>query len=262
MPKADSPTRLCEEDGCGRPYRARGRCIAHYNALYRTPNPTITVPCAWCGKPCEKAPTTRWARRFCGWACRTEWRRTAGDLLIPEACLAAGRAANQTPRAKAKRRLRQAARGTKGQTWAAGTCEDCASPFVAPVHGDLPKYCSDLCQKRTARRRRRAREHDAFGDYTWAQFMALFLRFHRRCAYCTEPVVGQPDPDHVIPLSRGGHNTIGNILPACKACNGEKSAMLLREWDEYRLSHCLPPRVTRWSVYDRRYVHLTAQHAA
>jgi len=28
--------------------------------------------------------------------------------------------------------------------------------------------------------------------------------------------------DHIVPLSRGGHSTKGNIVPCCKACNNKK----------------------------------------
>ncbi|MCA9484169.1 MAG: HNH endonuclease [Nitrospina sp.] len=28
--------------------------------------------------------------------------------------------------------------------------------------------------------------------------------------------------DHVVPLSRGGRSTKGNIVPACKECNTKK----------------------------------------
>lgn len=36
--------------------------------------------------------------------------------------------------------------------------------------------------------------------------------------------------DHVIPVVRGGRHAIGNILPACAACNGSKHAALLVVW--------------------------------
>ncbi|HAT1242480.1 TPA: HNH endonuclease [Corynebacterium striatum] len=36
--------------------------------------------------------------------------------------------------------------------------------------------------------------------------------------------------DHVVPLSRGGKNTIGNALPACQSCNSSKHSKLLAEW--------------------------------
>lgn len=48
------------------------------------------------------------------------------------------------------------------------------------------------------------------------------------CAYCGKhgPVV----IEHVIPLSRGGRHSIGNLLPACQHCNASKGALLLVEW--------------------------------
>lgn len=36
--------------------------------------------------------------------------------------------------------------------------------------------------------------------------------------------------DHVVPLSRGGRHSIGNILPACESCNLSKHASYLVEW--------------------------------
>ena len=43
------------------------------------------------------------------------------------------------------------------------------------------------------------------------------------CHYCQ----GQFDPsdltmDHVVPISRGGKSTKGNIVPCCKKCNSDK----------------------------------------
>ncbi|MBN2033947.1 MAG: HNH endonuclease [Deltaproteobacteria bacterium] len=39
--------------------------------------------------------------------------------------------------------------------------------------------------------------------------------------------------DHVVPLSRGGKSTKGNIVPACKSCNNKKKYLLPIEWEEY-----------------------------
>lgn len=36
--------------------------------------------------------------------------------------------------------------------------------------------------------------------------------------------------DHVIPLSRGGYDSIGNILPACISCNSQKNARFIMEY--------------------------------
>ena len=36
--------------------------------------------------------------------------------------------------------------------------------------------------------------------------------------------------EHLIPLSRGGDHSEGNIVPACRSCNQTKSGRLLIEW--------------------------------
>ncbi len=43
------------------------------------------------------------------------------------------------------------------------------------------------------------------------------------CHYCggTFPP-SELTMDHIVPLSRGGHSTKGNIVPCCKACNNSK----------------------------------------
>jgi hypothetical protein len=47
------------------------------------------------------------------------------------------------------------------------------------------------------------------------------------CAYCTNPGV---TVDHVVPLSRGGTNYEGNLVPCCKICNSSKCDLLITEW--------------------------------
>lgn len=51
----------------------------------------------------------------------------------------------------------------------------------------------------------------------------LFARLHLLpCAYCgLMPCMGA---DHVIPMSRGGPNTVENLVPACLPCNVAKGA--------------------------------------
>ena len=43
------------------------------------------------------------------------------------------------------------------------------------------------------------------------------------CHYCGRKFPpSELTMDHIVPLSRGGHSTKGNIVPCCKACNNEK----------------------------------------
>jgi len=37
--------------------------------------------------------------------------------------------------------------------------------------------------------------------------------------------------DHLVPLSRGGRSTKGNVVPACKRCNTGKKQNLAFEWE-------------------------------
>jgi 5-methylcytosine-specific restriction endonuclease McrA len=65
------------------------------------------------------------------------------------------------------------------------------------------------------------------GTVTDADVVRLVRRFDHRCAYCGAQ---WEQLDHVIPISRGGAHSIGNLLPACGRCNRSKKDRLLIEW--------------------------------
>nr|WP_083521852.1 HNH endonuclease [Arthrobacter luteolus] len=122
------------------------------------------------------------------------------------------------------------------------------------------RYCSKPCAKRASKARRRARETGAPGEYTWGQVIKLHLLAGRRCSYC-DVQVAQPEPDHVVPISRGGRNDIGNILPCCQRCNGDKGDMTLTEWAAYRERRGKTPVRTEFSFEDNRFKHLVTGQA-
>lgn len=86
--------------------------------------------------------------------------------------------------------------------------------------------------------KRNRRSAMAGGKVSPRDWIRLCRRYDNRCAYCRE---ARPlTMDHVVPLIRGGSNTIGNILPACASCNSSKHGRFIMEW---RLGR--PRRTTR-----------------
>lgn len=49
-----------------------------------------------------------------------------------------------------------------------------------------------------------------------------------KCFYCPEKE--NIEADHVIAIKRGGVHGIGNLLPACRSCNGSKGEKTIMEW--------------------------------
>ncbi len=55
-----------------------------------------------------------------------------------------------------------------------------------------------------------------------------------RCHYCGKTFPAKAlTMDHIVPLSRGGKSTKGNLVPSCKTCNTQKKSLLPMEWDMY-----------------------------
>lgn len=65
-------------------------------------------------------------------------------------------------------------------------------------------------------------------NVTAEEWLMRLEQFDGTCAYCGSTV--DIERDHVIPLSKGGRNIIGNILPACKSCNRSKGAKDMVSW--------------------------------
>lgn len=54
------------------------------------------------------------------------------------------------------------------------------------------------------------------------------------CHYCGRMFAPRElTMDHIVPLSRGGRTTKGNVVPCCKECNNAKKQLLPMEWEDY-----------------------------
>lgn len=78
-------------------------------------------------------------------------------------------------------------------------------------------------------RQERQKAHDLRRTQWWKNRRGTGL-----CHYC-----GRRFPpreltmDHLVPLSRGGRTTRGNVVPCCKECNNRKQQLLPVEWEAY-----------------------------
>lgn len=86
-----------------------------------------------------------------------------------------------------------------------------------------------------------ALNNQVVGSHTEREWNSLVVAWGWRCFYCAKPVNEEAEPiwdaltkDHLVPLSRGGSDDIGNIVPACFNCNRLKGAMTIDEFREAR----------------------------
>lgn len=75
--------------------------------------------------------------------------------------------------------------------------------------------------------RRRMLRRGARVPYKAEDLLARFVLFKGACAYCAAPA---DTYDHYVALTRGGLDTPGNIVPACRRCNLSKGARPAIAW--------------------------------
>lgn len=263
MPKrtrSDSPTKNCELADCERPMRAKGLCSVHYKARTReltgrSHHKQYDRTCVTCGTQWQ---TPRPEARFCTAKCKgvhlSTLNRRSSPLPDDHPVILLITEAKARAKAEAAERRKERARSTV--EWrTARECPGCACIFT-PLYTPNAITCSRRCSRRMGKQRRRAREVGARGQFTWSEFMRIARKFDYCCAYCGDKP-DRLDPDHVVPLSRGGSNAPSNLLPACVMCNSSKGAMTLDEWGIWLRARGLPTRRTAWTSGDPRYVHLT-----
>ncbi len=91
----------------------------------------------------------------------------------------------------------------------------------------MEPFAFDLDEADIKRQRHKARQLRE--SQWWKRCLAKGI-----CHYCKCPTPPKElTMDHIVPVSRGGRSTKGNVVPACKECNNKKKQLLPMEWDEY-----------------------------
>lgn len=250
--RSDSPSKNCTVEGCSRPLRAKGKCVACYNnTVGRNPQRhtrTKVMQCFICDKDVLR-PASRGNRYAV--TCSNECKKTLTfGTPLPDDHWARwwGKASKWTaPKAKKPEVAR----------FISNNCDDCGTVFVERNTNNVSKYCSTSCARRVSKRARKAREHNSPGNYRWSDVIKLWIAAGKRCSYCDQTMTGQPDPDHVVPISRNGRNDLGNIVPCCHLCNSDKGDQTLDEWQAERIKLGKPPLRYVLPFNDPRFKHLT-----
>ena len=77
---------------------------------------------------------------------------------------------------------------------------------------------------------RRIRGRTIINTLTYKEWLNILKKYNYKCAYCgvkfTKKI--KPTKDHIIPISKGGHNTKDNVVPACKSCNSKKWSKIIK----------------------------------
>ena len=101
---------------------------------------------------------------------------------------------------------------------------------------DKFKHYMSVSKKRNketiaANTRRRNARRKANGVFAISKKELVKLSFGP-CFYCG--LAEQITVDHVIAIDRGGTDSIGNLVPACKSCNSQKRQLTIMEWRLYK----------------------------
>lgn len=212
----------CQEVGCERESESRGLCEKHYMRWYRANSGEVgrvgrprRTACALPG--CDLPPMASHKHANYMSYCSEDHKRQADRdryAADPE------RWRRQTKKWAEENRERMLANVKR---WQAENSERrrLARQKYSKAH---PEKAAESW------RRRRARLIGAEGSHTFAEVQELFARMDNRCAYqmpgCTFTATAI---DHIVPLARGGSDSIENLMPACKSCNSKKNARLLSE---------------------------------
>src|SRR5262245_8489620 len=235
-PRRRKPRQPCTIAGCDAPRVGRGLCRKHYTRWDRYGDPQFVQRIREPGRNCsiEGCNEPHESRGYCA-KHATRWRKH-GDADV---VLASGGWNRRTELPPCAIDGCTELAGTPGT--AHGLCRphykrlyrygDPTAPSRRTykhdgpclLNGcDRPERVLGLCRPHynsAANHKRRAILHGLAEHHTADEWRAKLSEYDGACAYCGEPATTK---DHVVPISKGGANTIDNIVPACKSCNSRK----------------------------------------
>jgi 5-methylcytosine-specific restriction endonuclease McrA len=201
--------RTCSVKGCEKKAHARSLCPMHYQRWRLHGSTDIPPPARWA--PFRHGTSQGYRYHACRCEQCKQWRR---DYT---ATYTARRAAAKTYK-----------HGIDGYNCGC-RCEVCTTTARNNMASWYQRNTAQAIEgaSRNAEIRRARQKNLAAYKVTARDWRRLCQRFDNRCAYCRKRRPLQRE--HVVPISRGGQHSIGNLLPSCKSCNLTKGTKLLVE---------------------------------
>jgi len=217
--------RTCSIDGCDSKRVARGWCDKHYRRWKNSGDPLVLPPRRL---PPQNSPRTigckvdgcdrkHQGKGYCGRHYTRHWY--AENKERAQATQAVYRAENReaaNARTAAYRAANYELTLENSRRWYAENADR-----VLEYRRRYRAANRDKIRALNGSRRARLRAVEV-NDFTAAQWTEMKALFKHRCAYCNcKPRT--LTMDHVVPISKGGHHTAANIVPACGPCNSKKN---------------------------------------
>lgn len=235
----------CIKDGCNSPgSRAKGMCLRHYQRQWHEAHRDETYAKAKARHAEDREGYLAVHRAYYA-ANRTRMlaQMAARYAADPESRRADARAwakANPEKKRDAARAYYAANRDTirdahhayylanREKLLAVNTAYRAANPEKYRAAAKAWREANPLLRNEAEMRRRALKRETQVEPVSYA---AILADFGMTCHICMDPIESKAHLhfDHVIPLSRGGSHTPGNILPAHAICNMRKHARLLEE---------------------------------
>lgn len=175
--------------------------------------------CEFCNNEFEKKPTRGYPKRFCSPLCQNKaWRKAN-----PEA----SKAIDKRKYAKSKFKIiaRVMAYTKLHPESAKARCKKYSLTENGKIHN------------RAKAKRHRARLLGATGSHSAWDFLQLVKDLDFYCVACGNQFeFNRLTEDHIVPLSKGGSNDIGNIQPMCAPCNSRKKDKTVNYLTDFKIA--------------------------
>lgn len=118
-------------------------------------------------------------------------------------------------------------RKAKGRGERARACDGCAKEKMRIARRNCPSRRADKARRKAMDRGVLADRIDPIKVFERDKWMCHLCGCKTDARLRGSYLDNAPELDHVIPLSKGGTHTWGNVRCACRSCNGKKSNRLI-----------------------------------